>query len=175
MQVRGLLVQREVHVAAFILLTLLDFYQRVANCHGVRFYLSSGKPMGLLSGTSPSDRLRPHQDQEAMASRCQSAVSALPRKIYCIVESLEFGQLEMATSLYPCRMCVIDKRLCELILWIVFPEIYQYSRTCCLINSMKVPQNRDLWPNHSESSDLTCVGFNENLSSRVFLQKICLN
>jgi hypothetical protein len=47
-----------------------------------------------------------------MASRCQSAVSALPRN--GIVDSLEFGQLEMATSLYPCRMCVIDKRLCDL-------------------------------------------------------------
>jgi hypothetical protein len=105
-RLEGLLVLREVHVAASILLTLLDFYQRVANCHGLSFYLSRGKPMGLLSGTSPSDRLRPHQDQEAMASRCQSAVSALPRQTYCIVESIEFGQLEMATSLYPCRMCV---------------------------------------------------------------------
>ncbi len=170
MQVRGFTCPKRSPCGSFYLTNSVGFLP--AACHGLMFYLSSGKPMGLLSGTSPSDRLRPHQDQEAMASRCQSAVSALPRKTYCIVESLEFGQLEMATSLYLCRMRNIDKRLCKFILWIVFPEIYQYSRTCCLINSMKVPQNRDLWPYHS---DLTRVGFNENFSSRVFLQKICRN
>jgi hypothetical protein len=48
-RLEGLLVQREIHVAALILITLLDFYQRVAHCHGLMFYLSSGKPMGQLS------------------------------------------------------------------------------------------------------------------------------
>ncbi len=44
----------------------------------------------------------------------------------------------MATSLYLCIYASLNKRLCVSILWIVLPEIYQYSRICCLINSSKI-------------------------------------
>ncbi len=50
------------------------------------------------------------------------------------VESLGFSHTVMATSLYLCIYASLIKRLCVSILWIVLPEIYQYSRICCLIN-----------------------------------------
>jgi hypothetical protein len=54
----GLLVQREVHGAAFILLTWCSVGFLPAGCHGFSFYLSSGKPMGQLSpmGFLPAGR-----------------------------------------------------------------------------------------------------------------------
>jgi hypothetical protein len=42
---QGLLFQREVHGAAFILLTWCSVGFLPAGCHGLKFYLSSGKPM----------------------------------------------------------------------------------------------------------------------------------
>ncbi len=108
---------------------------------------SKNEALNLVPNTNSNRQNTGYQD--ARSKTVLPLTKSLHSKLQDIVESLEFSHMEMATSLYLCIYASLIKRLCVSILWIVFPEIYQYSRICCLINigvpDMNVNKAADTW------------------------------